>query len=161
MPETRFSVSPWTGREGSTLLLSVCFFFAGFVCPFPCLSQLPVWPSTRRPWPPPCSLRNSGRVGAQGPGAGVRCGKGLQRRRSQSSGEFVRARHGFGRAQLVGWQASWGCGGRSPSPRWRLARYRHNDGVTTPPGWESQARHSPAQRKSLGRGLTSQGTDVP
>ena len=34
------------------------------LAPFaPCLLQLPVWPSTRRPWPPPCSLLESGGFG--------------------------------------------------------------------------------------------------
>ena len=38
-----------------------------FVCPF-----LPVWPSSRRPWPPPCSVRDSRGVGASRLGLGER-----------------------------------------------------------------------------------------
>ena len=61
-----------------------------------CFSHLPVWPSTRRPWPPPCSV-------FEGPGAGEsrflcgeRCCKGVLR--SGSSRVFECICQGLGLA---------------------------------------------------------------
>ena len=79
------------------------FLFAGFVCPFPSLFATA---GVAVHWTP---LATTVQLAQQrvcwGAGAG-RCGQGVQRRRSQSSGECVRARHGPGRTQPVGWQAS-------------------------------------------------------
>ena len=66
-------------RSHGWVAVLVCPFFAsvrpGVSCPLPpsplapfspCLLQLPVWPSIRRPWPPPCSLLESGVLGSRG-----------------------------------------------------------------------------------------------
>ena len=60
--------------------------------PFPLSVRSCLWPSTRRPWPPPSSLRDSRGFGAARVGSRVGCGKSLPRRRSQSlrSNVFVR-----------------------------------------------------------------------
>ena len=51
----------------SPLLLPPSQAPIAFVCPF-----LPVWPSSRRPWPPQCSVRDSKGVGASRLGLGER-----------------------------------------------------------------------------------------
>ena len=47
-------------------------------CPPSLFSHLPVWPSTPRPWPPPCSVFESGSLGESVVLLGERSGTGLQ-----------------------------------------------------------------------------------
>ena len=46
--------------------LPVCFFSDACGFPCPCLLELPVWPSTRRPWPPPRSVIEAGVLASRG-----------------------------------------------------------------------------------------------
>ena len=74
----------------------------------PCFSHLPVWPSTRRPWPPPCSVFEGRGAGESRFLCGERCCKGVSRSGSSRVSECVR--QGLGLAgRPARWSAVGGC----------------------------------------------------
>ena len=71
--------------------------------PPPQCSRLPVWPSTRRPWPPPRSVQQGWGVGQKGVRCRKCCHSDLQGRRRAS----VHQRHAPGPGHIPATQFRW------------------------------------------------------
>ena len=101
--------------------------------PFPsfALDQalLPVWPSTRRLWPPPCSVLTVRIAGEKGLPVRMRNCWSVQRGRGRVAAKPLRARHGLGSPECPRQPTFGGCGRRSAILRWRAACCGHHFGV--------------------------------
>ena len=97
-------------KNGSRTVQSVALETPPHASPLQC-SRLPVWPSTRRPWPPPRSVQQGWGVGQKGVRCRKCCRSDLQGRRRAS----VHQRHAPGPGHIPATQFRWttfGSGGR-------------------------------------------------
>ena len=80
-----------------------------------------MWPSSRRPWPPPCSVRDSRGVGASRLGLGEHGSTRVPRGRRTRLSERFRPGHGPSRFQPVGRAQVGSGGGRVAALEWHTA----------------------------------------
>ena len=121
------------------------------VCP-----PLPVWPSTRRPWPPRGNVRVGRGVGTKRLGIGVGRSKGLPGGRRTCEDKRFCSRHRCGDAQQLPCQ-TFGSGCRPFATFRRSAPgHRHNDGLAPPPPPNTHTDGSARQGVSQRPGVASE-----
>ena len=118
-------------------------------------------PPSRRPWPPPCSVRDSRGFGTSRLGLGERGSTRVLRGRRTRPSERFRLGHGPSRFQPAGRRRLDVVVDGLPALAWRTAGHRHHNGPPSETRRHSAGRHSHDKWEGFGRRQKSESQKIP